>query len=170
MNRNKSEVEILDRSIGLNGPSMGFGVASMVFGFSTMLIGLGMLEIIPIIVGLFLLLLAAYFILSIDCISVDKFQERLYLYKDYYFTTIRKEILLSEYDSVCIYFQIDRPRNSIRNWSTTQFKNFSVTLLSKNGEKLILKELGDLNLAKKLQYLVASKTNMKLIKDPIRER
>lgn len=170
MNRKADTFTILDKSLGANGPSMGLGVTCMMFGIATTLIGFGMLEIIAILVGLFLLLLAVYLILSIDCIAIDKFQNQLYLYKDYFFTTAGKEISLIEYESVCIYFQIDRPRNSRRNWNTTQLKTFTVILLSKNGQKLILKELGDINLAKKLQYVVASQTGLKLIKDPIREK
>lgn len=170
MNRKTNGFEILDKSIGANGPSMGLGVTCMMFGIATTLIGFGMLEIIAILVGLFLLLLSVYLILSIDCIGLNKFQNQLRLYKDYLFTTVGKEFSLSEYESVCIYFQIDRPRNSRRKWNTTQLKTFTVILLSKTGQKLILKELGDLNSAKKLQYVVASQIGLKLIKDPIREK
>ncbi len=170
MNRKPNELEIIDKSLGANGPSMGLGVTCMMFGIATILIGFGIMEIIAILVGLFLLLLATYFILSIDCIGIDKFQNRLHLYKDYFFTTVGKEYSLNEYVSVCIYFQIDRPTNSRQNWNTTQLKTFTVLLFSKNGEKLVLKELGDLKLARNLQIAIASKTGLELIKDPIREK
>ncbi|MGZ6539751.1 MAG: hypothetical protein ACXVEB_15360, partial [Bacteroidia bacterium] len=114
-------------------------------------------------------LLAAYLILSIDCIAIDKFKNQLYLYKDYYFVTKGKQFLINEYESVCIYYQIDKPTDSRRSWNTIQLKTFTVTLITKDGQKLILKESGDIDIAKKLQYLIASETGLKLNKDPIRE-
>lgn len=170
MNKKATEFQLLDKSLGANGPSMGLGVVCMMFGIVCLLIGMGMLEITAIIVGVFLLILAAYLIFSIDCIAVNKPQNLVYLYKDYYFTAKVKEFPLNEYESVCINFQIDRPRNNKHRWNASQLKTFTVILLSKNGQKLVLKELGDLNSAKKLQYIIAKHTGLKLIKDPVREK
>ncbi|MGZ4048531.1 MAG: hypothetical protein ACXVPU_08705 [Bacteroidia bacterium] len=169
MDRKTDGFVILNKSLGANGPSMGLGVPTMIIGIVAILAGFAQVEITGIIIGFLLLLLAAYLILSIDCIAIDKFKNQLYLYKDYYFVTKGKQFLINEYESVCIYYQIDKPTDSRRSWNTIQLKTFTVTLITKDGQKLILKESGDIDIAKKLQYLIASETGLKLNKDPIRE-
>jgi hypothetical protein len=61
------------------------------------------------------------------------------------------------------------PRNYKRKWNATQFKTFTVILVSKSGKKLILKESGDLDSARKLQAVIAAKSGLKLVKDPVSE-
>ena len=87
MNRKTNTFQILNKTIGANGPSMGLGVPTMMIGIVTVLVGLANMEFLAILSGILILFVATYLILSIDCIAIDKAQNKLYLYKDYYLTT-----------------------------------------------------------------------------------
>lgn len=163
------KTKLIHKSIGANGPSMSIGVPVMMFGVFSFFIGIGTSEPIAFIVAFLLFFSAIYLILSIDCIALADKGKHLYLYKDYFFTKTGRWIELENYASVCIYFQIDKPKNNRGSLAQTQFKTFTVCLLSNSGDKLVLKEFGDLGIAKKVQKDIACHTELKLIYNPIRE-
>ncbi|MCK6649271.1 MAG: hypothetical protein L6Q66_06430 [Bacteroidia bacterium] len=164
-----NNIEILHKSLGANGPSMGLGVPTMVIGITTILVGLGNKAFLAIIIGFALLLIAALLIFSIECIAINKNEKQLYLYKDYYVAKKGDWILWTKYSAVCIYYKIDRPRNNRGSLNRTQFKTFEVYLTSNKGDKLLIKEFGNIEPAKQLQYILAKNTRLELIAKPIRE-
>lgn len=162
-------MEILNKSIGVNGPSMGLGVPIMVIGFVTIIAGLGNLSFLAILIGLAFLVIAALLILSIDCVAINKNEKLLHLYKEYFITKKGKWIPWTKYTSVSIYYQIDQPRTHRTTLNRTQLKSFEVFLTSNKGDKLLIKEFGSIELAKHLQYILAKNTGLELIAKPIRE-
>ena len=141
----------------------------MILGFAITLIGLGMPEVIAVVAGIPLLLLAAFLILSIDCIAIDKLNNNLYLYRDYYFTTWGKNIPIREFECVSIYCYIEPARYNPKLVAITQYKVFSIYLVDKSGRKLLLKEFGNINDAKKLQVIIANRTKLQLTTEPLAE-
>jgi hypothetical protein len=165
-----SRFKLLHKKWGANGPSMGCGVPTMMIGITSVFVGLGMMEWLAVVAGVFILLLASYFILSMDCIAYDKDQKEIFLYKDYWFTKKGKIYPVADYTSVCIYYQIESARNNRGSLNRKQYKTFEVFLVRDKGEKLLLKEFGTIEEAKKLQFIIAEHTGLKLLKDPVRER
>jgi hypothetical protein len=94
MNRKARKFDLIDRSLGMSGPSMNLGIGCMIIGVVMTLAGAGVAHYSGAGIGLLFLLLAAFLILSIDCISIDTFQNQLYLYRDYYFITPEKYVIL----------------------------------------------------------------------------
>ena len=156
MLKTKGSFKILDRSVGMNGPSLSLGALSMIIGVTLLFIGLGLGEIKAFLSAMVMLALAVFLIFSINCIAVDRTQNQIWLYKDLFFTTPGEKFSISEFRAVCIYYEI--------TGYNVSSKSFSVALISKADEKVILKECGNINPAKKLLYLVASETGLYMYK------
>lgn len=162
MRTNKDNFTILDRSVGLKGPAKGLGAFCMLIGIGALSAGIGLGIGKALLSGLVLLALAIFLVFSINCIAVDRTQNLIWLYKDYFYTVIGEKFPINDYTAVCVYYDIIGYRY--------KSKTFAVALLSKEGGHLILQETGDLNLAKKLQRSFAKESGLYLNPDPIRER
>ncbi len=145
---------------------MGFGVFLMLVGFISIFIGFGIETYTAVLIGLSFLLLAALFMLSIDCIAYDKDLHQLRLYKDYLITTKGEWISLNDYSSVAIYYQVDLAIQ--RNLNNIQYKTYEVHLTSDKNNNSSIADYGDLNAARDLQELISKKTGLIYIDEPVR--
>jgi hypothetical protein len=153
---------ILDKTIGVNGPSISLGVPFSIFGIAISMHGIAKQNEDVIWIGISCLLLASYLILSLNCISINKFTGEIFLYREYFISKHGKKHQLCDYDSVRIYLKMENARHGRYNWNKTQLKTYSVVLLSKSGKKLILKESGNLSNSKKFQQHISLQTGVEL--------
>lgn len=160
--------ETLDKTVTLNGPSMGFGVLVMIVGFAAIFVSIGMSNSKALLLGIGLLILAAMLMLSIDGIGYDKTKNRIRLYKDYLFFTSGKWISLIDYTSVTVYFQIDQPITRPFTNDDVQYKTYSVFITDDNKNKLLMKDYGDYDAAKALQMLICKRTGLVYVDESLR--
>ena len=168
MTTSTHKIEILSKGLAANGPSIGLGVPSMIIGLITFIGGIATVNSWVIVIGFCLLALAAYLILSIDCIAFDKENNQLRLYKDYFITTKGEWITLNKYTSVSLYYEIDSTKSDRYTYNDYQYKTFEVHLTS-DSDHLLIKDFGELEPARKLQLLISQKTGLKYIDKAIRE-
>ena len=163
-----NKIEVVNRSLGVNSSSFWLGIPLMVIGVMAVLGGIGSGSFYAIGTGLAVLIFTAFLLLSIDCIAIDKENNQIRLYKDYFITSFGQWIPLNNYTSVSLYYQIDKPGYHPTTHNEYQYKTFEVHLTSDNNN-LLIKDYGELEPARKLQLLISQKTGLHYNDKAIRE-
>lgn len=108
----KNKLVLLNRSVDLSGPSIGLGILCMFLGTASFIAGIGISELIVVFIGIVFLLIATFLIFSIECISIDRENNRLFLFKEYFLIKKDRYIHIDDFETVCIYFHVERAGRS----------------------------------------------------------
>ncbi|HEX2934457.1 MAG TPA: hypothetical protein VHO72_03820 [Bacteroidales bacterium] len=172
MDRSSKNIVIIDKNLTLNGPATGLGTSLLVISFITGFVSIGTGLYFLSIWALALFVLGCFGLISIESIAIDRKNNSLKLYKDYYIMEFAKWYSIENYSAIRIIYSIDAPkqntiRGAVTTWQPTQNKSFDVCLISDSADFLLLKHFIDSKKAKEFQKRIADMTHL-LILEPLR--